>query len=63
MPPGVKSMSLAIPGIHHIMAICGPPQANLDFYVGTLRQRLVNSMIPPCTISSAVRQAGCQLRS
>jgi catechol 2,3-dioxygenase-like lactoylglutathione lyase family enzyme len=34
-------MSRAIPGLHHVTAIAGPPQANVDFYVGTMRQRLV----------------------
>ena len=34
-------MSRAIPGLHHVTAISGPPQANVDFYVGTMRQRLV----------------------
>jgi len=30
-----------IPGIHHITAIAGDPQANIDFYAGTLGLRLV----------------------
>ena len=37
--------SRAIPGLHHITAISGPPQANLDFYTGTLRQRLVKRTV------------------
>ena len=35
----------AIPGLHHVTAICGAPQANLDFYAGTLRQRLVKKTV------------------
>ncbi|QDY70373.1 ring-cleaving dioxygenase [Qingshengfaniella alkalisoli] len=34
-----------IPGLHHVTAISGPPQANLDFYVGTLKQRLVKRTV------------------
>src|SRR5215207_575360 len=34
-------MSRTIPGLHHVTAISGPPQANVDFYAGLLRQRLV----------------------
>jgi len=30
-----------IPGIHHVTAICGDPQANIDFYTSTLGIRLV----------------------
>ncbi len=30
-------MSRTIPGLHHVTAICGPPQANVDFYAGLLR--------------------------
>ena len=37
---GGLNMSRAIPGLHHVTAISGPPQANVDFYVGTMRQRL-----------------------
>src|SRR3954454_25001485 len=33
-------MARTIPGIHHVTAICGPPQPNLDFYTGPLGQRL-----------------------
>jgi glyoxalase family protein len=38
-------MSRAIPGLHHVTAISGPPQANVDFYVGTMRQRLVKKTV------------------
>ena len=38
-------MSRAIPGLHHVTAISGPPQANVDFYVGTMRQRLVKRTV------------------
>lgn len=34
-----------IPGIHHITAICGDPQRNLDFYVGVLGLRLVKKTV------------------
>jgi glyoxalase family protein len=32
---------MEINGIHHISAICGDPQANIDFYAGVLGLRLV----------------------
>ena len=35
----------AIPGLHHVTAISGPPQANLEFYAGPLRQRLVKRTV------------------
>lgn len=35
----------AIPGLHHVTAISGPPQANVDFYIGTLLQRLVKKTV------------------
>ncbi len=34
-------MPRAIPGLHHVTAIAGDPQANLDFYTGLLGLRLV----------------------
>jgi glyoxalase family protein len=34
-----------IPGLHHVTAISGPPQANLDFYVRTLGQRFVKRTV------------------
>ena len=34
-----------IPGIHHVTAISGPAQANVDFYTGTLRQKLVKKTV------------------
>lgn len=34
-----------IPGIHHITAIAGDPQRNLDFYVGLLGQRFVKRTV------------------
>ena len=36
---------LAIPGLHHVTAVSGPPQANLDFYAGPLGQRLVKRTV------------------
>jgi glyoxalase family protein len=38
-------MPRTIPGLHHVTAISGPPQANVDFYTGTLRQRLVKKTV------------------
>ncbi len=38
-------MTQAIPGLHHVTAISGPPQGNVDFYVGTLLQRLVKKTV------------------
>mgnify|MGYP005988313395 FL=1 len=35
----------AILGLHHVTAISGPPQDNLDFWVGTLGQRLVKRTV------------------
>ena len=34
-----------IPGIHHITAISGPAQANVDYYVGSLGQKLVKKTV------------------
>lgn len=38
-------MTQTIPGLHHVTAISGPPQKNVDFYVGTLQQRLVKKTV------------------
>jgi glyoxalase family protein len=38
-------MSFRVPGIHHITAICGDPQRNVDFYVGVLGLRLVKRTV------------------
>jgi len=38
-------MTRAISGIHHVTAICGPPQPNVDFYTGPLGQRLVKKTV------------------
>ncbi|MEX3014032.1 ring-cleaving dioxygenase [Gymnodinialimonas hymeniacidonis] len=38
-------MTQTIPGLHHVTAISGPPQTNVDFYVGTLLQRLVKKTV------------------
>ncbi|MEX1235723.1 MAG: ring-cleaving dioxygenase [Roseovarius sp.] len=35
----------AIPGLHHVTAICSGPQDNVDFYTGTLGQRLVKKTV------------------
>ncbi|SMD05711.1 ring-cleaving dioxygenase [Primorskyibacter flagellatus] len=40
-----RSTSQAIPGLHHVTAISGPPQDNLDFWIGTLHQRLVKRTV------------------
>ena len=34
-----------IPGIHHVTAISGPAQANVDFFTGTLGQKLVKKTV------------------
>ena len=39
------STMASIPGLHHVTAISGPPQANLDFYVRDLGQRLVKRTV------------------
>ena len=38
-------MTLTVPGLHHVTAISGPPQANLDFYIRDLDQRLVKRTV------------------
>lgn len=38
-------MDTSIPGLHHVTAICGSPQANLDFYQGVLGQRLIKKTV------------------
>ncbi len=38
-------MSSTISGLHHVTAISGPPQDNVDFYVGVLKQRLVKKTV------------------
>ncbi len=38
-------MTRSIPGIHHVTAISGPPQANADFYTRQLDQRLVKKTV------------------
>ena len=35
----------AIPGIHHVTAISGPPQENVNFYAGALGQKLVKKTV------------------
>ncbi len=37
--------SVQIAGLHHITAIAGDPQRNLDFYVGVLGQRLIKQTV------------------
>jgi glyoxalase family protein len=49
-PPGRRLMMTPntkthIPGIHHVTAICGVAQANVDFYTGILQQRLVKKTV------------------
>ena len=38
-------MTLVSPGIHHVTAIAGDPQRNLDFYAGVLGMRLVKRTV------------------
>jgi len=35
----------ATPGLHHVTALCGDPQENVDFYVSCLGQRLVKKTV------------------
>ena len=42
---GENDMSEDILGIHHITAIAGEPQRNLDFYAGVLGLRLVKQTV------------------
>ena len=35
----------AVPGLHHVSAICSDPQRNLDFYAGLLGLRLVKKTV------------------
>jgi glyoxalase family protein len=39
------AMTTHIPGLHHVTAISGPAQANVAFYTGPLRQRLVKKTV------------------
>src|SRR6056297_2026389 len=39
------TMTKTIPGLHHVTAISGPPQDNVTFYTGMLRQRLVKKTV------------------
>ncbi|GAB5518523.1 MAG: ring-cleaving dioxygenase [Rhodothermales bacterium] len=38
-------MNTKIPGLHHVTAISGAPQRNVDFYMGLLGQRLVKKTV------------------
>lgn len=38
-------MTTPLPGLHHVTAISGPPQPNVDFYTKTLGQRLVKQTV------------------
>ncbi len=38
-------MPHTIPGLHHVTAISGPPQQNVDFYVGVMGQYLVKKTV------------------
>ena len=57
-------MSRAIPGLHHVTAIAGPPQANVGFYVKTMRQWLVKRTVnfdAPDTYHGTVKLAAARL--
>jgi glyoxalase family protein len=41
----VEQARPGMPGIHHVTAICGDPQRNVDFYVGLLGLRLVKKTV------------------
>jgi catechol 2,3-dioxygenase-like lactoylglutathione lyase family enzyme len=36
---------MSIPGLHHVTAIAGDPQANVNFYAGVLGLRLVKRTV------------------
>ncbi len=38
-------MQTAIPGLHHVTAMCASPQENIDFYVKSLGRRLVKRTV------------------
>ena len=38
-------MTTPILGLHHVTAICGDPQTNVDFYVGVLGLRLIKKTV------------------
>jgi glyoxalase family protein len=38
-------MDQHIPGLHHVTAICGAPQANVDFYHGVMGQHLIKKTV------------------
>ena len=40
-----RTVSRAIPGLHHVTAICGAPQENVDFYTVRLAQRLIKKTV------------------
>lgn len=42
---GLRPVSLATAGIHHVTAIASDPQRNLDFYAGVLGMRLVKRTV------------------
>src|SRR5436309_1528660 len=42
---GGQMRERALQGIHHVTAIAGEPQENVDFYVGVLGLRLVKSSV------------------
>jgi glyoxalase family protein len=42
---GVEDHMRSVTGLHHVTAIAGPPQENLDFYAGVLGMRLVKKSV------------------
>src|SRR5438093_3364060 len=42
---GVHMKESALQGIHHVTAIAGEPQENVDFYTGVLGMRLVKRSV------------------
>jgi catechol 2,3-dioxygenase-like lactoylglutathione lyase family enzyme len=54
-------MPQSLAGIHHVTAIAGDPQANVDFYAGALGLRLVKSIstiLPRTTCTTVTTSAG-----
>src|SRR5258706_15714871 len=45
IPPSAPAAARAVDGLHHVTAIAGAAQENLDFYAGVLGMRLVKRSI------------------
>src|SRR5258706_16368450 len=45
IPPSAPAAARAVDGLHHVTAIAGAAQENLDFYAGVLGMRLVKRSV------------------